>query len=501
LKLTATGSLTRHLSFLIIAALMLSAASCATRSGKLHRRDTVSIDLDSIRARGKLIALTDFNSTNYFLYRGEPMGFQYEMLQALSKHLGVGIEIVTENRIDKAIDMLHTGRADILAMNLAVTPPREKEIRFTEPISQTRHVLVQRKPDGWNEISAGEVENSLIREPSGLKGRTIYVQEHSSHAWYLRSLTKETGRAFSVKEFPFESEELIQLVDNGAIELAVCDEDIALVNSTYYPAIDVNTPLGPVHEVSWGVRKTHSDQLLAAIDEWIVSFRKTNTYALLYAKYFRNPRSGAIAKSNYFTLTTGRISPYDDLIKTYSDTIGWDWRLLASLICQESRFNPHVRSRVGAYGLMQIMPRTGKNFGIDITSSPGNNIYAGVKYINWLHSIFDPKIPDVHERVRFILAAYNAGPGHILDAMNLAAKFGYDPLVWKDNVEKWLQKKSESKYYSDSSVKNGYFRGIESVAFVNEILERYEHYRNIVSENKYAISSSGTANWPGRRQF
>jgi len=100
---------------------MLSAASCATRSGKLHRRDTVSIDLDSIRARGKLIALTDFNSTNYFLYRGEPMGFQYEMLQALSKHLGVGIEIVTENRIDKAIDMLHTGRADILAMNLAVT--------------------------------------------------------------------------------------------------------------------------------------------------------------------------------------------------------------------------------------------------------------------------------------------------------------------------------------------------------------------------------------------
>ncbi len=480
---------------------MMLSASCTLKSGKLHRRDTVSIDLDSIRTRGKLIALTGFNSTSYFIYRGEPMGFQYEMLQALSGHLGVGIEIVTENRIDRALDMLHTGRADILAMNLEMTPSGEREIGFTESISNTRHVLVQRKPAGWNKIPAEELEKSLVREPAGLKGRTIHVQEHSSHAWHLRSLARETGRGFAVKELPFDSEELIQLVENGAIELAVCDEDIALVNSTYYPDIDVSTPLGPVHEISWGLRKTHSDQLLAAIDEWIVSFRKTNSYALLYAKYFRNPRSGAIAKSDYFALATGRVSPYDDLIKTYSDTIGWDWRLLASLICQESRFDPHVRSRAGAYGLMQIMPGTGKNFGIDITASPGNNIYAGVKYINWLHSIFDPKIPDVKERLRFILASYNAGPGHVLDAMALAAKFGYDPLVWKNNVEEWLQKKSEPKYYSDSVVRNGYFRGKESVAFVNAILERYDHYRNIVSENKYAISSSAGTSWPGRRQF
>jgi membrane-bound lytic murein transglycosylase F len=177
----------------------------------------------------------------------------------------------------------------------------------------------------------------------------------------------------------------------------------------------------------------------------------------------------------------------------YSDTINWDWRLLASLICQESRFDPDVKSWAGAYGLMQIMPRTGKNFGIDITASPRNNIYAGVRYINWLHSIFDPKVPDEEERTRFILAAYNAGPGHILDAMKLAEKHGYDPTIWEGNVEDWLQKKSEPRYYNDSIVKNGYFRGKESVAFVSEVLDRFKHYKNIIHEQKTPLSYS-----PGR---
>lgn len=203
-------------------------------------------------------------------------------------------------------------------------------------------------------------------------------------------------------------------------------------------------------------------------------------------------------KSDYFAIATGKVSPYDDIIRIYSDTIGWDWRLLASLICQESRFDPHVKSWAGAYGLMQIMPQTGRNFGIDITASPGNNIYAGVKYINWLHSIFDPKIPDEQERIRFILASYNAGPGHILDAMKLAGKYGYNPVVWENNVKEWLQKKSDPKYYNDSIVKSGFFRGKESVAFVNEVLERYDHYRNIVPENNYAISSSEKTTGQGR---
>jgi len=172
------------------------------------------------------------------------------------------------------------------------------------------------------------------------------------------------------------------------------------------------------------------------------------------------------------------------MIRKYSGRIDWDWRLLASLICQESRFRPDVESGAGAYGLMQIMPLTGKNLGIDITSSPENNMRAGIEYINWLHSIFDAKIPDENERINFILAAYNAGPGHVLDAMKLAEKNGMDPHKWDGNVAVWLLKKSEPKYFNDEVVKNGYFRGTESVAFVSQIINRYEHYRNIIPEEK-----------------
>jgi membrane-bound lytic murein transglycosylase MltF len=180
----------------------------------------------------------------------------------------------------------------------------------------------------------------------------------------------------------------------------------------------------------------------------------------------------------------GKISRYDDMIRKFSAVINWDWRLLASLIYQESNFDPTVESYRGAFGLMQIMPDTGKNFGIDITSSPENNLKAGIRYILWLHSIFDPRICDEKERISFILAAYNAGPGHVLDAMKLAEKNGMNPYKWDGSVETWLLKKSERQFYNDAVVKNGYFRGTESVHFVSQVLERFEHYKSIIPEEK-----------------
>jgi len=214
----------------------------------------------------------------------------------------------------------------------------------------------------------------------------------------------------------------------------------------------------------------------------MTTYKLTGSYALLYAKYFKNARSIAIVNSDFYALNTGKVSQYDDLIKKFSPSINWDWRLLASLICQESHFDPNVESYAGAFGLMQIMPDTGKNFGIDITSSPENNLKAGIRYIKWLSSIFSPKIADEKERINFILAAYNAGPGHVLDAMKLAEKNGMDPEKWNGNVALWLLKKSQPQYYNDAVVKSGYFRGIESVRFVSQILERYENYKNIIPD-------------------
>lgn len=479
----------RKLFFLLITSVTII-LSCSDNPYHRNEKDTVAFDLDSIRVRGRIKAVMDFNSTSYFIYRGEPMGFNYELLKAFTENIGVGLEIVTENNIEDAFAMLHNGEADLLAMSLTINASRKKEINFTETIDRTRQVLVQQKPHDWQRMSSSQFENLMLRNQTDLAGKTIYVQKASSHAERLKSLSEEIGDEINIVEVPFEAEALIQLVDDGEIDYAVCDENIAQVNATYYPGIDVRTPVSFPQNLAWGIRKTHSSQLQKALDHWIVNFRKTPDFALLYSKYFRNSRSNSIIKSDYYALNTGKISPWDDLIKSYSVTIKWDWRLLASLIYQESRFIPDVRSWAGAYGLMQVMPETGKHFGIDITASPKNNINAGTKYINWLHSIFDPKIPDEDERTRFILAAYNAGPGHILDAMKLAEKNGKDPCKWEENVEIWLLKKSDPRYYTDTVVKNGFFRGKESVAFVNEVLDRYEHYKNIVPENNVPLSYS-----------
>jgi membrane-bound lytic murein transglycosylase F len=445
-------------------------------------RKPVSFDLDSIRTRGKLIAVTDYNSTNYFIYKGEPMGFHYELLKSLSDYLAIDIEIVAENNLERSFSMLKSGEADLLAIGLTISASRKRDISFTDPLDHTRQVLVQRKPENWRSLTAEEGSRRMIRNQLGLAKKTIYVQTGSAHVERLMTLADEIGDSINIIEVPYDAEKLIRHVANGDIDYTVCDENIAVVNATYFPDIDVKTPVSFPQGLAWGVRMNDSEALQSEINKWIEQYKRSGSYALLHAKYFKNSRSNTIVKSDYYALNTGKVSMYDDMIREYSDSIKWDWRLLASLICQESRFDPNVKSWAGAYGLMQIMPVTAKNFGIDITSSPENNMKAGTQYINWLHSIFDPKIPDEKERLNFILASYNAGPGHVLDAMRLAEKNGMDPRKWEGNVEIWLTKKYEPRYYNDEVVKNGYFRGTESVNFVSEVLDRFEHYKNIIPD-------------------
>ena len=469
----------------ILAFLAIVFVSCSNPQHSSKNLDKViSCDLDSIRKRGKLIAVTDFNSTDYFIYKGEPMGFNYELLKSFSDNIGIDLEIITENHSEKALRMLNTGEADLLAYNLTVSSSGEKDVRYTTPVSETRQVLIQRKPRNWRTMSAEALEKMLIRNQSGLARKTVYVPAGSPYAEQLISRAKEIGDSINIIEVPFESEKLIQHIASGEIDYTVCNENLAQVNATYYSDIDVSTPVSFSQNIAWGLRKNNSDALLSEFNRWIISFKETGSYALLYAKYFRNPSSISIIRSDFYAINTGKVSPYDDMIRKFSASINWDWRLLASLICQESHFNQNVESYSGAFGLMQVMPETGKNFGIDITSSVENNLKAGICYINWLYSIFNPRIPDIKERINFILAAYNAGPGPVLDAMKLAEKSGMNPLKWDGNVALLLLKKPDSQYYNVNEDKNGYFRGVESVNFVTQVLARFEHYKNIIPEQK-----------------
>ncbi len=464
---------------LILLPLMILLASCHTGRQKAATAE-VSSSLADIKRKGKLVVITDYSSTNYFIYRGQPLGYQYEMLQELANYLDVKLELRVNSDLEKSFRLLNKGEVDLIAENITITRERKEKVNFTIPYAQSRQMLVQRKPENWTALSKKELEASLIRNPLDLAGKTIYIQKNSAYVSRLRHLSEEIGDTIHIVEVDENVEQLIYLVSTGEIPYTVSDEILARVNQTYFDNIDVETPVSFHQNMAWAVRKD-AGELLTELNTWLEEFLQSKRFRSIYARYFENSKSALIQSSDYYAINTGKISPYDDLIKQYSKKLGWDWRLLASMIYQESRFKNEAISWAGAFGLMQLMPNTAQRYGVDITSSPKDQIKAGTSFIAWLSKQFSD-IADENERIKFILAAYNIGPGHILDARNLARKNGADPDKWEGSVEKFLLKKSDPVYYNDPVVKYGYCRGTETYRYVNEVLERYEHYKNILNK-------------------
>lgn len=451
--------------------------------------DPIDFDLDKIKQRDTLIAIVDNSSTGYFIYKGQPMGYEYELLNLLAKELDVKLKLVITKNIDEAFVMLNKGEGDIVAHNLTITKSRKEQVEFTIPHYQTRQVLVQRKPDNWRKMKVHQIEETLIRNPIDLIGKEIYVRKGSSYFTRLENLSEEIGGDILVVEgfADVETEALIKKVASGEIDYTVADDDVAKVNKTYYSNIDIKTAISFPQRIAWAVRK-NNPELLKGVNNWISGMQKKTAYYVIYNKYFKSPKASYLrATSSYSSLTGENISPYDATIKKAADRIDWDWRLLASQIYQESKFNPHAESWAGAVGLMQLLPATAEMYGASDLNNPVQSINAGVKYLEWLDKMWAKKVVDPKERIKFILASFNVGQGHVLDARRLATKYGKDPQKWEGNVEEFILKKSQSEFYLDPVVKSGYCRGEEPVKYVREIISRYDKYKQLIKEE--SISS------------
>jgi len=439
-------------------------------------------ELEIIKERKELVALTGYSAYSYFIYKGEPMGFEYELVKKLAEHFNVNLNLKVVNNIDSMFQMLNSDEGDLIAFNLTITKERLEKVDFTKPINTIKQVLVQRKPENWMKMKLHEIEKQLIRDPAELIGKTIYVRSNSAYVQRLINLSDEIGGDIIVVEADPEltTEDLIAQVASGEIDYTISDDNIAHLNSVYYRNIDAETEISLSQRIAWAVKKG-SDEFEDAINKWLDSMKATVDFAVIYKKYFTNRYAfKKRVTSEYFSNTGGGISKYDDLIKKYSELVGWDWRLSASLVYQESQFNPNTKSWAGAVGLMQLMPNTAKQFGVTNIKNPEQNIKGGFKYLAFLDNLWKETITDSTERVKFMLASYNIGPGHITDARNLAEKYDADPNIWFDNVEVYLKLKSKPKYYNDEVVKRGYARGKETVKYVKEILERYEQYKQLI---------------------
>lgn len=434
-------------------------------------------DLDGIRKEGKLRVVVDYNFTNYFVYRGKPMGFKYEMLRELARELDLKLEFVASNDLEETFRGLETGRFDLAAKNLTVTQERNKRVDFTQPISQTRQVLVQRRQADISGSREQQVTNQFE-----LAGKTITVQKHTSFVTRLQNIEEEIGSNIVIVEDSVAGvEQLVSMVASGEIDYTVCDEKVARLYARHYNNLDVSVPVSFRQNIAWAVRKD-AIRLKEYLDNWLSEFQKTDQYKHLQVKYYSAERIALRSGNSYHSLIKGRISPFDDIIKREAASKNWDWRLIASIIYQESQFDTAASSWAGASGLMQLMPETALAFGVEDATNPEQSIRGGIKLLSWLDSQLKSEITEPEERLKFVLAAYNVGLGHIRDAQRLSSKYGKDPFRWSNNVDFFLLNKSLAKYYSDPVVKWGYARGREPYEFVVSVLNNYGHYKNVIPE-------------------
>lgn len=444
---------------------ILSATGCKNKSGRID--EVQDYDLPQIKDSGELVVLTLYSSTSYFIYRGEPMGFQYELSEQFAKSLGVKLRVEVAKNAEELIHKLLAGEGDMIAYNLPVTKEWKDSLTYCGEDIITHQVIVQRN---------GRQDKPLT-DVTQLVDKDIYVKPGKYYE-RLVNLDEELGGGIRIHEVTSDSitvEDLITQVAQGKIAYTVADNDLAQLNKTYYPNLNTNLSISFDQRSSWAVRK-NSPLLAAAANKWHQENMTSPAYQASTKRYFEI--SKAMPHTSILSVRDGKISHFDNLFKKYAKEIGWDWRLLASLAYTESNFDTTAVSWAGAKGLMQLMPATARAMGIPPgkEQNPEESIKAAIKYIASTNKSLKI-IPDEKERINFILASYNAGLGHIYDAMALAEKYGKNKFVWKDNVENFILLKSNEEYFSDPVCKNGYFRGIETYNFVREINQRHEFYR------------------------
>jgi membrane-bound lytic murein transglycosylase F len=487
----------------VLSALLLSAffvTACELVEPEVER------DWDAIVERDTLIAVMPFNSTSYFVYRGKPMGFEHDLLEAFADANDLEFRVRVVREPDSLFPRLRRGDGDIAAGRL-FPDTVDTRVRFTRALYETPPVIVQAEngpdlPDRVDEIleegrealdappphritedeipEGVEVHARIVERPEDLEGRTVFLPEGSPHEPVLIEISDElTGDIYVVELDEASAEALIQNVANRRVDLMVTQENIARLKAERFGNLIVRPTLGDAIPVAWAVRPG-SDRLYEELDSWLAQPETRQLIDQLYDRYyFQRSAYRERVESEYLSTETGHLSPYDHLFQEHAPHVGWDWRLLASLAYQESLFQPQVSSWAGAQGLLQLMPPTAREFGVTNAFDPADNVAGGVRFIEWLYDYWEDIIPDEEQRLRFVLASYNTGHGHVEDARRLADHHDMDDTQWED-VAFWLLQKSNPEVYRHPVVRFGFSRGLEPVTYVAIILERFDHYRQFV---------------------
>ena len=408
--------------------------------------------------RDTLNVLLFYHASDYFVYRGSPIGFQYDMLKLMAKDLGKEISITVESDPETAFFTCFTDNYDMVAMDVNKSQLFTPYLNFSEPHSYSYPVLIAQKNAKINDT----LPNKLYI-PAQFPVDVSLADVHHTSQWEM--IYTENNK----------TEDLFELLAEKKIDFIASDYNLAVTLLPFYPNLKIMGRIGSDFNREW-VLNPHNPSLNEKINNWLVEFKHTKKYEALCKRYLST--GSHVIQQSFGKRNRSSISAYDASIKKYCQAYGLDWRFVSSIIFQETKFNTDLVGIGGSFGLMQLMPETAEHYGLSDSSSIDEQIKAGVKHIASLYKRY-PSIKHEDDRLYVTAAAYNAGSGHLQDAMALCSKYETDSVdSWK-MIFKYLELKSQRKYYNDPVVRCGYYPGGHSIKYAKEVMDRYHAYKHV----------------------
>ncbi|MDQ7068518.1 MAG: membrane-bound lytic murein transglycosylase MltF [Sulfurimonas sp.] len=418
--------------------------------------------------RKKALNVVLLNSpSTYYIGVDGPTGFEYDLLKAYSEHLGVKLNITPAHTISEAIELSKNPDIDITSASLTKTQKRSDGFNFGPSYFEVQEQVICHR--GMHKT------NKFPHDVEDLAGLKIMVGKNTSYAETINSLQNDGFDINASFTSELSTEELLKKVSKHEIDCTIADSNIYALNLRYFPEIRMAFSISGREQLSWLLKKD-SSELKADMYSWLNTFNQQGKMMQLKDHYYSYVLFFDYYNTKmFYKRMKSRLPKYTKIFQEAATRFGIPWTLLASISYQESHWNPKAKSFTGVRGLMMLTKNTAKLLGVKNRLDPKQSIVGGTRHIKQMLK-FVPKEVSGENRLKFALAAYNIGLGHIRDAQRLAREIGLNENVWSD-LKIVLPLLSQKKFYRD--LKYGYARGEEPVKYVESIY----NYRDILENN------------------
>lgn len=425
--------------------------------------------LDNIK-KNKVLNVVLLNApSTYYIGAGGAQGFEYDLLKDYANHLGVKLNITSANTVKEAIELSKNEDIHITSSALAKTPQREKRFNFGPSYFEIQEQVICNR--------AMIREGRFPRTVEDLEGLKITVGEDTSYSETIISLQNDGFDINASFTSEYSTEELLEMVANEQIDCTLAASNIYSLNQRYFTEIASAFTISGREQLAW-VLAPNSKELEADMYSWLNSYNQSGRMAELKDHYYSHILYFDYYDTKmFYKRIKSRLPRYEKYFKEAADNYGVPWKLIAAQSYQESHWNPRAKSFTGVRGLMMLTLSTAKHLGVKNRLDPKQSIMGGVRHLKQMIKRVPPEV-EGENRIKFALAAYNIGMGHIKDAQVLAGKFGLDKNIWSD-LKSVLPLLSQKRYYR--SLKYGYARGSEPVRYVESIYDYKDILENYTS--------------------